>query len=585
MKKNHAWVTYVRKVGEILGMVVLVALCTGVEILAQDQEMISGEVVAKQAKAAWMEGSPNHALDLLDQGIREFPLSALLQKLRGNILSTIRRNQEALEAYEAVLQGEPESLGVRWAKWSVLTRLGEGDLAIEELRRIAKSESDNPLVHLRLAQELRKLDRLEESVESYRQAVQLAPEVLGWRLSFARALFDILNYEGARKEVESVLQNVAKGSPVEAAARNLLMVVYGATKERGRRFRPIFSPEGTAADLKQWGLIRNKAWELFTAGRFREAEPVLREVLTLKPSDQQATYELGSTLMELDHYEEAIDFLQKGIDLGAPNEVYLDSLFRIGQCLVELERWSEALLHFELLQELASGQEASPPEASSEETRESTDDSQIIAGVKVLDKQKVAHWLEKVRQHLSDTEKSTVDLSPVILDPITSSPPLDQAEEEPTRNLDGFEPVHSRTSLMGRDADFSWFRFVIPAKMVIRDDLFMGSHEFIPIDPGDTFSAIQKEIYLVFALATASYDEISLTAECFLETSKITSGQAALAQDRVVMTTNEQSGYFRFRVSPEGWKPGLYRCGLFVGDEVSAYNQADEVRFRIVPQG
>ncbi len=584
MKKHPAWLTYTQKVGAIHSMVILVALCTGAGIFAQDQEMISGEVVANQAKAAWMDGSPNRALDILDQGIREFPRFSLLQKLRGNILTTIRRNQEALEAYEAVLQGEPESLGVRWAKWSVLTRLGEGELGIEELRRIAQREYDNPLVHLRLAQELRKLDRLEESVESYRQAVTLAPEVLGWRLSFARALFDILDYEGARKEVESVLQNVAKGSPVEAAARNLLLVVYGATKERGRRFQPIFSPEGTAADLKQWGLIRNKAWKFFTAGRFREAEPVLREVLTLRPSDQQATYELGSTLMELDRYEEAIDFLQKGIDLGAPNEVYLDSLFRIGQCLVELGRWSEALLYFELLQELAAGQEASPPEASSEETRESTDDPQVIAGVKVLDKQKVAHWLEKVRQHLSDTEQSTADLSPVLLDPITSSTPLVQAEEEPVRNLEGFEPVHSRTSLMGRDADFSWFRFVIPARMVMRDDLLMGSHEFIPIDPGDTFPMTQKNIYLVFALVTPSYDEIPLTAECFLETSKISSDQASLAQDRVVMTTNEQSGYFRFQISPEGWKPGLYRCGLFVGDEVSAYNQADEVRFRIVPQ-
>ena len=584
MKKYHPSLTSTRKVGAIYFMVILVALCNGAGVFAQDQEIISGEVVADQAKAAWMDGSANRALDILDQGIREFPLLSLLQKLRGDILTTIRRNQEALEAYEAVLHNEPESLGVRWAKWSVLTRLGEGELAIEELRRIAQRAYDNPLVHLRLAQELRKLDRLEESVESYRQAVNLAPEVLGWRLSFARALFDILDYEGARKEVERVLQNVAKGSPVEAAARNLLLVVYGATKERGRRFQPIFSPEGTAADLKQWGLIRNKAWKLFTAGRFREAEPVLREVLTLKPSDQQATYELGNTLMELDRYEEAIDFLQKGIDLGAPNEVYLDSLFRIGQCLVELGRWSEALLHFELLQELASGQEASPPEASSEETSESTDDPQIIAGVNVLDKQKVSHWLEKVRQHLSDTERSTVDLSPVLPDPITSSPPPVQAGEEPTRNLEGFEPVHSRTSLMGRDADFSWFRFVIPGKMVMRDDLLMGSHEFIPIDPGDTFPSTQKNIYLVFGLVIPSYDEIPLTAECFLETSKITSGQAALAQDRVVMTTNEQSGYFRFQVLPEGWKPGLYRCGLFVGDEVSAYNQADEVRFRIVPQ-
>lgn len=583
MKKHPAWLTYTRKGGAIYGLVILVALCTGAGIFAHDQEVMSGEVVASQAKAAWLEGSSNHALDILDQGILNFPQLSLLQKIRGDILTTIRRNQEALEAYEAVLQGKPESMGVRWAKWSVLTRLGEGDLAIEELRHIAQRESDNPLVHLRLAQELRKLNRLEESVESYRQAVKLAPEVLGWRLSYARARFDVLDYDGARKEVEAVLQRVPQKSPVAAAARNLLKVVYGATKERGRRFQPIFNPEGTGEDLKQWGLIRNKAWELFTAGRYREAEPVLREVLTLRPSDQRATYELGSTLMELDHYEEAIDFLQKGIDLGASTEVYLDSIFRIGQCLVELERWSEALFHFELLHEFAAGQEASPPEASREETQEGTDEALVIPGAPVLDKERVVFWLEKVRQHLSDTEKSTEDLSPVILDPIISNPPPIQSEEEPARNLEGFEPVHSRTSLMGRDADFSWFRFVIPARMVIRDDLLMGSHEFIPIDPGDTFLAIQKEIYLVFALTTASYDEIPLTAQCFLETSKITSGQAPLAQDRVVMTTNEQSGYFRLQVSPEGWKPGLYRCGLFVGDEVSAYNQADEIRFRIVP--
>jgi len=573
--KNHpAWRTSPRIAGAIHGMVFLVALFASAGALAQPP----GDVVASQGRVAWMAGSSNRALDILDQGIREFPQFSPLQKLRGDILTTIRRNQEALEAYEAVLQGEPESLGVRWAKWSVLTRIGEGDLAIAELQRIAQREPDNPLVHLRLARELRKLDRLEESLESYRQAVQLAPELLGWHLSLARALFDVLDYEGARKEVADVLGKVTKGSPVEAAARNLLMVVYGATKERGRRFQPIFSPEGTGADLKQWALIRNEAWKLFTAGRYQEAEPVLREILVLKPSDQQATYELGITLMELDRCEEAIDVLQKGIDLGASNEVYLDSTFRIGQCLAELGRWSEALLHFELLQELASA----PPPASPEESQESTDDPPAIAGAKILDKQKVTHWLEKVRQHLPDTGKSAVDLRPVIPDPLTSHPPMDQTEVLRARNLEGFEPVHSRASLMGRDADFSWFRFVIPARMVMRDDLLMGSHEFIPIDPGDTFSTTQKEIYLVFALVTASYDEIPLTAECYLETSKISSSQAALAQDRVIMTMNDQSGYFRFQVSPEGWKPGLYRCGLFVGDEVSAYNLADEVRFRIV---
>lgn len=553
------------------------ALFAGTWVFAYDEGMKSEEEVINQARTAWMNGSANQALDILDQEISNFPQKTIFQKLRGNILTTIRRNQEALEVYDAILEREPDSLGVRWAKWSVLTRIGEGDLAIVELKGIAQRSSHNPLVHLRLALELRKLDRLEESLESYRQAVLLAPDLPGWRLSLARALFDVLDYEGARKEVEGVLQNVPKGSQVEAAARNLLMVVYGATKERGRRFQPIFTPEGTGADLKRWALIRNKAWKLFTAGRYEEAEPVFREILILKPSDQRAAYDLGLTLMELNRYQEAIDFLQMGIDLGAPNDVYLDSTFRIGQCLVELERWPEALLHFELLQEVGPA-----PKVGSEETQESTDEAPIVAGAPVLDMQKVAHWLEKVRAHLPNTKKSMVASSPVSPDPVIPDPPLGPTEELPTRSLKGFEPVHSRVSLMGRDADFSWFRFAIPAKMVMRDDLLMGSHEFIPIDPGDTFLVTQQEIYVVFDLVTPSYDEIPLTAKCFLETSKISSGQAALAQDRVIMSMNDQSGYFRFQVSPEGWQPGLYRCGLFVGDEASAYNLADDVRFRIV---
>ena len=42
-----------------------------------------------------------------------------------------------------------------------------------QLGRIARIDGQNPLVHLRLAQELRKLNRLEESLESYKLAVNL----------------------------------------------------------------------------------------------------------------------------------------------------------------------------------------------------------------------------------------------------------------------------------------------------------------------------------------------------------------------------------------------------------------------------
>ena len=84
--------------------------------------------------------------------------------------------------------------------------VGTGEESIAELRRIARIDGQNPLVHLRLAQELRKLDRLEESLESYKKAVELVPDLLAWRLTLARARFDVLDYEGADRDVQYVLQ-------------------------------------------------------------------------------------------------------------------------------------------------------------------------------------------------------------------------------------------------------------------------------------------------------------------------------------------------------------------------------------------
>jgi tetratricopeptide (TPR) repeat protein len=567
----------------------------GTVVFAQDHEINSEDKVAHRASEAWFDGSSPLALDILEQGLHEHSHSLAFRKLRGDILTTTRRNQEALEEYEAILKETPESLDVRWAKWSVLTRLGIGDLAITELERIAQTVPSNPLVPLRLAQELRKLDRLEESVQWHQKAVELVPEMSGWRLNMARALFDVLQYDGARKAVQHVLQKEPRGSPVEMAARNLLMITYGATKERGRRYQPIFSPDGSAEERKRWGLIRHQGWEHFAKGRYQEAEPILRELLTLKPNDHRVTYELGSTLMELGQHEEAVTLLQKGIELGPTSgsfsEVFLDSLFRIGQSLVALERWEEALLHLEILQEITTvppeSLNAAPPKGNEPATidpgsGENIDVPTATPSGKIIDNEKLAYWLEKVWQHVPKQEKPTQDANETLpaADPTGVLP--DYYSNLAAKKFKPDELFHTRASLMGRDADFSWFRFVIPAGRVMRDDLQVGNHEFIPIDPNDTFINTQQEIYLVFALVTASYDAIPLTAECYLETSKITWGEAPLAQDQVVMSTNEQSGYFVLSSPESEWTPGFYRCGLFVGDTVSAYTQSDEVRFRII---
>ncbi|MDP9132529.1 MAG: hypothetical protein M3M98_05275, partial [Nitrospirota bacterium] len=128
--------------------------------------------VTQRARAAWEQGTLDLALDILDRGLHENPQALSLHQLRGDMLATSRHTEAALESYETVLARVPTALDVRWAKWSVLVRSGQREESVSELQRIAAVDTHNPLIHLRLARELRKLDRLEESFESYQRAVE-----------------------------------------------------------------------------------------------------------------------------------------------------------------------------------------------------------------------------------------------------------------------------------------------------------------------------------------------------------------------------------------------------------------------------
>jgi hypothetical protein len=204
----------------------------------------------------------------------------------------------------------------------------------------------------------------------------------------------------------------------------------------------------------------------------------------------------------------------------------------------------------------------------------------------VLDKDKLARWLDKVRPHVPDLAALKDEAAASRQSPDTAAR-ISALQEESllAKAVERLKPQHlleTRASLMGRDADFSWFRFVIPAGKVMRDDFPTGAHEFIPLNPGDTFPVAQREIYLVFGLVSSSYDAVPLTVQCFLEHSEMTGEQRPVAQDEALTAMNDQSGYFMLSPPKSGWPPGLYRCGLFAGERTSAYTHVDEVRFRVL---
>jgi tetratricopeptide (TPR) repeat protein len=523
------------------------------------------------ATALWESGAMPAALETVDEGLLDHPESLSLHTLRGDILATFRGPGEAVQAYDRGLAVNPGALPVRWAKWSVLVRWGHSEDALEELRRIAQIDASNPLVQLRLAQELRKLDRLEESLEAYRQAVELAPDLLGWRLAMARARFDVLDYQGADQDVQYVLDHAPAGSALQLPAANLRSVIH-ESMDRGRRFTPALTPEATATQLKEWAALRGEAWKLFAAGRYQEAEPLLQKLRALNPTDQLATHQLGLTLMQLGRCQQALDVFGSVLNLNPSEEDYADTVYRMGQCLVQLEQWEDAFVHFQTLYDAAV------------EFEERNKGVQLPEGTRVLDKEKLGRWLDTVRPHIPELAHPQAEAGKPIASDESGQPDtaLETLLAEATARMAPQKPLDTGAALMGRDADFSWFRFVIPAGTVLRDDFPTGAHEFIPLNANDSFPSTQPEIFLVFGLVSASYDAVPLSAQCFLEAGEMTGESHPMAQDQVMMAMNDQSGYFRLTPPEHGWKSGLYRCGLFAGEKTSAYTQADEVRFRIL---
>ena len=571
VSRRHGIIERLRTDSVFAQIVLALALSVGPCFAAADETTVPTQQVVDQANTAWESGAVTAALDLLEQGIHDHPPALALQKLRADILSTLRDPKEAVQAYDHVLAADPHALDVRWAKWAVLVRWGQDAEAIAELRSIAQRDAKNPLAHWRLAQELRKLDRLEESLESYKRAVELKPELQGWRLALARARFDVLDYQGANADLENVLQHLPPGSPLELPTRNQLAQLH-ESMERGRRFKPTLTPAATATQLKEWAAIRSDAWNLFEAGRYQEAEPMYRRLLTLNPHDPLATHQLGLTLMQLDRCEEALAVFGSLSNLNPGEEDFADTTYRMGQCYVKLQRWEEAFIHFQLLYDIAV------------EFEQTNKDVPFPAGTRVLAKDKIARWLDKVKPHVPELVKlkEEEDKREKASGAQASSLSEEALYAKAIERMKAQQTLDTGVAIAGRDADFSWFRFVIPAMKVVRDDLPTGAHEFIPLNPRDTFSTTQPDIYLVFRLVSDSFDAVPLTARCGLETSDMSEDVRTMVQDRVLTTTNDRSGYFLLSPPKTGWTPGSYRCGLFAGEQTSAYSYVDEVRFRVM---
>jgi tetratricopeptide (TPR) repeat protein len=548
--------------------VIYALLCLlGLPLAASAEENIT-QILA-EAEAFLYQNTLYLALERLREAARLVPDDYRVHKVRGDVFMSYRRNQEALAAYRQAIAISPDALDAHWTLWALLDRTGADRQALLSLKEIVRVDSSNPLVHLRLARALGQAGRLEEAVVSYRHAVALDPDNLSFRIQFARGLFDVLDYAQARQQIEMVLVRAGGGSPEWVAAHELLAHVRGETLDKGRRFNDSQTisklPWYSEQNLREWVLARGKGWQLMEQGRHKEAEAAFRQALGFNPEDHRAMYDLGLVLMELGRYEEAIESFERGIKLTKFAEFYPDSVFQIGRCLAKLGRWKDAIVRFERVLQIQDWRH------------------EDFYALNFPDLAKVQEALDEARQHLPKVETVANRESRPLKERYGPEPyeypipPLLNGHKliDPIPAMSQFTPVGTET-VRGP------FRQLITARDVIQDDLQTGLHEFIPIDPTDTFSQQEDRVYLVFTLTTTQEDEVKLASNLVAVRAAGLPPNTLIATDRVQLGLNERSGYFILRRPEGGWKSGTYRVDLYMGDQISAYTHMADLWFRIL---
>jgi len=109
---------------------------------------------------------------------------------------------------------------------------------------------------------------------------------------------------------------------------------------------------------------------------------------------------------------------------------------------------------------------------------------------------------------------------------------------------------------------------------------YRRAHEYVPVDPRQTFRPETPIVYVVFK-THQHYESFQVFGVCFPEEVHGLDPKTPIAQDVVYMALEDESGYLKIASPPDGWKPGKYKVEIHVGWQVNEISLMGTMRFSV----
>lgn len=345
----------------------------------------------------------DEALQACEQANRLAPAQPWVWSEQGNTLEAMNRLDEALQAFEHAASLAPNELFYLYKQTDILSALGKHQQAFELLENALKGNlSGNTQIWAKRGQVLRRLNRLQEALESYNQAINLDPEN-DWSWSGRGLTLSALNqHEEALRSFEKAIElkqddawywynhadELLSLNKIQEALKSLekaleinprhaeswanqgqalrrlrdyegAILAYdrsvsinpryawawngrGLTfKEMGRKEEALASYERAAREepANVWYTI-NQADILLELQRRQEALNVIETAISIAPKMGHTWARKGQVLRRMRRFEEAIEAYTQALTLDPR---YAWAWNGKGLCLFSLDRWEEAL--------------------------------------------------------------------------------------------------------------------------------------------------------------------------------------------------------------------------------------------------
>lgn len=315
-------------------------------------------------------------MDRIDEAIAEFRRASSLDDASDdvhrrliNLLLQHDRPQEAQAAIDAGLHRFPQSATLlRIGAWHASDR-GDFPAALALAERAVEATPDDARSHHLRAAMLVKLDRGEESLQSWRRSLELDPSQADVRLEYSAALRQLRRYDLAEAELErlradgranaeallrlaaikfEVRSDPAAAAPVIAEAASMAREnaeileyagdIYAAAADLDRAY--YYYREAAIADPQSAGAHFGVGYALIERFKlFEEAAARFERVIELKPTDGAAWRNLAECSLRLGRWPQAEHAAREGLKYTDDPELFV----LLGMAMNEQQRSSEAV--------------------------------------------------------------------------------------------------------------------------------------------------------------------------------------------------------------------------------------------------